>query len=270
MASRRLLAAVVMAGLALGPTAAFAQTTVNFWQFFTGDTDVKAWRDTIAAFEAENPDIKINMELVPWSEQQQRFVTALATGGLPDISMLGNNVVAQFQATGSLAPLDEYVAAYDTEHGTKLVDDIWPGDKGYYILGGKLWASPIAVETRALYYRKDLFEAAGLDPDTPPDTWEELRRRGSEDLGGGEGRVLRHRAPDEHHLQHRAELHEHVPRVRRAHDRRRRQVRLQHAGVQGGARRLHPHLHGRAVPTPTRRPWMATRCAAVLRTATMP
>src|SRR5689334_18707023 len=78
MRSSRLLAAMLMAGLALGPTAALAQTTVNFWQFFTGDTDVKAWRDTIAAFEAENPDIKINMELVPWSEQQQRFVTALA------------------------------------------------------------------------------------------------------------------------------------------------------------------------------------------------
>lgn len=174
MRLRSLLAtSVFVAGLAIGQTAQ-AQTTVTFWQFFTGDTDVAAWRDAIAKFEAANPDIKVNMELVPWSEQQQRFVTALATGGLPDVSMLGNNVVAQFQATGSLAALDEYVAAYDAEHGTSIVDEIWPGDKGYYILDGKLWASPIAVETRALYYRKDLFREAGLDPDSPPDTWEEL------------------------------------------------------------------------------------------------
>lgn len=167
MRLRGLLAtSVLVAGLAIGQTAA-AQTTVTFWQFFTGDTDVAAWRDAIAKFETANPDIKINMELVPWSEQQQRFVTALATGGLPDVSMLGNNVVAQFQAAGSLAPLDEYVAAYDAENGTDIVSEIWPGDKGYYILDGKLWASPIAVETRALYYRKDLFREAGLDPESP-------------------------------------------------------------------------------------------------------
>jgi len=57
---------------------------------------------------------------------------------------------------------------------THVADDIWPGDKGYYSLGGHWWASPIAVETRALYYRKDLFKAAGLDPDKPPANWEEL------------------------------------------------------------------------------------------------
>src|SRR5262245_54579531 len=174
MRLRSLLATSVLAiGLSIGQ-AAMAATTVTFWQFFTGDADVAAWRSAIAKFETANPDIKINMELVPWSEQQQRFVTALATGGLPDVSMLGNNVVAQFQATGSLAPLDEYVAAYDAEHGTKIADEIWPGDKGYYILDGKLWASPIAVETRALYYRKDLFKEAGLDPEKAPQTWEEL------------------------------------------------------------------------------------------------
>lgn len=188
MRLRSLLAtSVFAAGLAIGQSA-LAQTTVTFWQFFTGDTDVAAWRDAIAKFEAANPEIKINMELVPWSEQQQRFVTALATGGLPDVSMLGNNVVAQFQATGSLAPLDEYVAAYDAENGTRIVDEIWPGDKGYYILDGKLWASPIAVETRALYYRKDLFREAGLDPEKPPQTWEELATAAAALSKAGDGK----------------------------------------------------------------------------------
>ena len=115
MRLRSILAtSVFVAGLAIGQSA-LAQTTVTFWQFFTRDADVAAWHDAIAKFETANPDIKINMEIVPWSEQQQRFVTALPTGGLPDVSMLGNNVVAQFQATGSLAPLDDYVAAYDKE-----------------------------------------------------------------------------------------------------------------------------------------------------------
>lgn len=191
MGSLKLLAtgALLAASLALSQGQAFAQTNVTFWQFFTNDVDVKAWRDVIADFEAANPDIKINMELVPWSEQQQRFVTALATGGLPDISMLGNNVVAQFQATGSLAPLDPYIPAFEAESGIKVIDDMWPGDQGYYILDGKVWASPIAVETRALYYRKDLFKAAGLDPEDPPDTWEELRDAAAKLSTAGAGKT---------------------------------------------------------------------------------
>lgn len=153
---------------------AFAET-VTFWQFSTNPNDIAAWEGIIKAFEASHEGVDVQMEIVPWSEQQQRLVTALTTGGLPDVSMLGNNVVAQFQATGALAPLDDAFAAYDAANGTKVADDIWPGDKGYYNLDGHWWASPIAVETRALYYRKDLFEAAGLDPNTPPDTWEQLR-----------------------------------------------------------------------------------------------
>ncbi|NMA99349.1 MAG: extracellular solute-binding protein, partial [Phyllobacteriaceae bacterium] len=155
-----LLTATAFASLLIA-SPAFAQT-VTFWQFSTNPNDIAAWEGIIAAFEAENEGIDVVMEIVPWSEQQQRLVTALTTGGLPDVSMLGNNVVAQFQAAGALAPLDDAFAAYDAEHGTDVAADIWAGDKGYYNLGGQWWASPIAVETRALYYRKDLFQAAGI------------------------------------------------------------------------------------------------------------
>ncbi len=163
-----LAATALVAGLAASP--ALAETNVTFWQFSTRDADIAAWNDAIAAFEKVNPDIKVNMEIVPWSEQQQRLVSALSAGGLPDVSMLGNNVVAQFQAAGALAPLDDYIAAYDKETGDDFAANVWPGDKGYYNLAGKWWASPVNVETRALYYRKDLFKAAGLDPDKPPQT----------------------------------------------------------------------------------------------------
>src|SRR5690606_36841022 len=119
---------------------AFAET-VTFWQFSTNPNDIAAWEGIIEAFEASHEGIDVVMEIVPWSEQQQRLVTALTTGGLPDVSMLGNNVVAQFQAIGTLAPLDDAFAAYDVEHGTKVADDIWSGDKGYYHLDGQWWAS---------------------------------------------------------------------------------------------------------------------------------
>lgn len=166
------VAAVIILGLV---GASFAQRTqVVFWQFDTRDAYVEAWQDALAGFHEANPDIEVVMEIVPWAEQMQRLVSALATGGLPDVSFLGNNVVAQFQAIGALAPLDTYFEAYSREHGYDVADDVWPGDRGYYFLDGQWFASPLAVETRALYYRKDLFEQAGLDPDGPPQTWDEL------------------------------------------------------------------------------------------------
>ncbi len=168
-----LWAASAIASLFIGQ-AAMAEDTVVFWQFSTRDADIAAWNEAIASFETANPDIKVEMEIVPWAEQQQRLVTALTTGGLPDVSMLGNNVVAQFEAAGALAPLDDYFAAYGKEHGYDVAADVWPGDKGYYNLDGKWWASPVIVETRALYYRTDLMEKAGLDPTKPPQTWDEL------------------------------------------------------------------------------------------------
>ena len=171
MLKRTLLAASAAAVMAVP---AFAKDTVVFWQFSTRDAYINAWEAAIADFESQNPDIDVVMEIVPWSEQQQRLISALTTGGLPDVSMLGNNVVAQFQAIGALAPLTTYFEAHGAEHGYDVAGDIWPGDRGYYELAGEWWASALAVETRSLYYRKDLMEAAGLDPENPPATWTEL------------------------------------------------------------------------------------------------
>jgi multiple sugar transport system substrate-binding protein len=171
--SPAIFAAILLATLG-NSTNASVKSRVTFWQFSTRAADIDAWKKAIAQFEQANSDIEVDMEIVPWSEQQQRLISALSAGGLPDVSMLGNNVVAQFQAAGALVPLDDYFVAYGKAHNMDVAADVWPGDKGYYYLNGHWWGSPVCVETRALYYRKDPFKAAGLDPDKPPQTWVEL------------------------------------------------------------------------------------------------
>ena len=166
-------AVMAVAGL-LSMTPVVAQTQVRFWQFSTREADIAAWKGAIAAFEKQNPDIKVDMEIVPWAEQQQRLVNAMTTHGLPDVSMLGNDVVSQFVAIGALAPLDDYMAAYGKEKGYDLAQDAWPGDAGYYHLADHWWGAPISVETRILYYRKDLMTQAGLDSAKPPQTWDDM------------------------------------------------------------------------------------------------
>lgn len=177
--TKGLVAATVLpAALALGAASrgagAQGATEVTFWQFNTEDFIIKGWQDAITAFESANPDVKVNMEIVPWAEQHQKLVTGLATGGLPDVSMLGNNVVAEFQALDALAPMGQYFSQWSTEAGGDVTSDFWPGDKLYYSLNDEWWASPVAEETRCIYYRNDLFQAAGLGTNVP-DTFDQAR-----------------------------------------------------------------------------------------------
>lgn len=157
-------APAMMAGLG-GVRTASAQepAEVVFWQFSTEDFAIAAWEAAIEAFEAANPDVRVKMEIVPWADQHQKLITGLASGALPDVSMLGNNVVAEFQALGALTPVTEYYEQWSDEVGRDVTEGIWPGDTFYYNLDGDWWATPIAEETRCIYYRKDLLAEAGLN-----------------------------------------------------------------------------------------------------------
>jgi multiple sugar transport system substrate-binding protein len=148
--------------------------TVTFWQFDTGKPAISAYTNAIKGFEKKYPNITVNMQIVPWAEQQQKITTAIATGSLPDVSMMGNDVVAQYAAAGNLQPITKYVSQWSKEEGTDVNADMYQGDKNYYTYKGQLYGAPVADETRMLYYNKDLFTKAGLDPNAPPTTWAEL------------------------------------------------------------------------------------------------
>lgn len=168
------VAATTEAAPAAAAPAEGEPVTVTFWQFSTDQPQIDAYAKAIADFEKLNPDVKVKMEIVPWSAQQQALTTGLTTGELPDVSMLGNNVVAQYQAIGALLPLTSYLDQWSKEVGTDVTADFWPGDTYYYKIGEDWWGSPVGVETRNLWYRADLLEAAGLGTE-PPKTWEESR-----------------------------------------------------------------------------------------------
>ena len=149
--------------------------TVTFWEFDTSEASIAAYKSAITDFEKLNPDITVDMQIVPWSDQQQKITTALATGALPDVSMLGNDVVAQYAASGSLASLTPFVDGWSKEEGADYLGDLYDGDKSYYTYKGELYGAPLADETRMLYYNKAIFTQAGLDPDSPPTTWAEMQ-----------------------------------------------------------------------------------------------
>jgi ABC-type glycerol-3-phosphate transport system substrate-binding protein len=144
-----------------GGSGSSGKHTVTFWEFQTDKPSINAFKASITSFEKSHPGIAVQMQIVPWAEQSQKLTTAIASGGLPDVSMLGNDVVAQYVSEKQLLPVNLTNTA-----------NVTAGDKLYYHLNGKWYAVPLVDETRAVIYNKTLFSKAGIT--SPPGTFAQM------------------------------------------------------------------------------------------------
>jgi multiple sugar transport system substrate-binding protein len=119
---------------------------------------------TLAAdFMKENPDAKVTVTAVPWDAAHQKISGAIAGKQTPDVSMIGTTWMGEFAKTGALDPTPS------------LIDKsaFFPGAWDTTVVDGTAYAVPWYVETRCLFYRKDLAATAGF-PDGPK-TWDDLK-----------------------------------------------------------------------------------------------
>lgn len=137
-----------------------------------GDQDKVAsfLEPAVAAFEAENPDIDVEIMYESWAGWIQTYATFFEADTQPDVIFWWDNKLHDSSAEASLVDLKPYLSE---ELVNKIPASVWkmvdPGD-----MGDGLYYVPSSVDTMSLYYNKDVFEAAGLDPEAPPTTWEEL------------------------------------------------------------------------------------------------
>lgn len=146
-----------------------AKTQVNFWLAGNAQEFMDVInKELLPSFEKANPDIDLKVTFVPWSDLSVKLTTAFAGGVGPDIFMHGSAATAGFASANRIEPLDKYIATIPDakDFGTTL-------DDGLYF--GKRYLVPMFGAGRLLIYRADQFKEAGLDPDRPPTTWEELR-----------------------------------------------------------------------------------------------
>jgi multiple sugar transport system substrate-binding protein len=115
----------------------------------------------------ERTGIRIEIEQFPWTAAHQKLLTAFAGDALPDICQLGNTWTPELVALGALEPLDPFLAR---STGIRR-DDYFPGIWDTNVVGGALYGIPWYVDTRLLFYRRDLLAQAGFDH--PPQTWAE-------------------------------------------------------------------------------------------------
>nr|WP_250812162.1 sugar ABC transporter substrate-binding protein [Neorhizobium tomejilense] len=155
-------------GAALAASAAFGQAkaeTVRFWYHF--DNPANPMSDLVQKFETANPGIKIEAENVPWNSYYDNLYTALVGGNAPDAAMVKLFAQPRLAEMGALEPIGKQLDAWKGK--ADLLDNLLDLNRGP---DGNQYYLPIQYVVLYLYYRTDLFQAAGLQP---PKTCEDFR-----------------------------------------------------------------------------------------------
>ncbi|HEY0660038.1 MAG TPA: sugar ABC transporter substrate-binding protein [Lysobacter sp.] len=164
----RLLSSIVLiASLLLGCARQPEVTTIRFWAM---GREAEVVGELIDEFEQQNPGIRVDVQQIPWTAAHEKLLTAFAADGLPDICQLGNTWIPEFAALGTLEPLQPYVDASQVVEQ----DDYFPGIWDTNVIDGRLLGVPWYVDTRLVFYRKDLLAQAGFAK--PPTSWPEWER----------------------------------------------------------------------------------------------
>lgn len=158
-----LAAALTLAGSAL------AQVQLTYWHGFTGP-DLPVMEGLVAEFNAAHPDIVVTAEPIPWGNLFQQLEPAVAAGQAPDIVALNEDVITGFILRGAVAEMTPEMLAAAGVESDRFFPPLW--ETG--IVDGKVYGVPVHSVMLVMYYNKDLFEAAGLDPEDPPSDREEF------------------------------------------------------------------------------------------------
>ncbi|HMA31993.1 MAG TPA: ABC transporter substrate-binding protein [Casimicrobiaceae bacterium] len=163
------IAAAVFAGAAL------AQGPVEvpfYYPVAVGGPITKIIDGYAAAFEKENPGIKLKpIYSGSYQESIAKALTAAKSGDPPVTSILLSTDMYTLIDEDAIIPFDDLVKSADDKAWLK---SFYPAFMENSQTGGKTWGIPFQRSTIVLYYNKDAFREAGLDPNRPPATWAEM------------------------------------------------------------------------------------------------
>ena len=164
LARRRLLqaGALALAAPALQGCGSASSGPLRFWAMGREADVVGTLLDD---FHRAHPQIRVRVDALPWSAAHEKLLTAFAGDATPDIAQLGNSWLPEFGALGALAPLNAWVAATPALQPADWFDGIWQTN----VVDGQLLGLPWYVDTRLLFYRRDLLARAGVA--AAPATW---------------------------------------------------------------------------------------------------
>lgn len=138
--------------------------TVRFWAM---GREGEVVADLIPEFERLNPDIRVEVQQIPWISAHEKLLTGFAGDATPDIAQLGSSWVPELVALGALEPLDRRLGASPVVRAGDYFEGPWRGN----VIDGRTWGVPWYADTRLLFYRSDLLRDAGFAQ--PPRDWRE-------------------------------------------------------------------------------------------------
>lgn len=141
------------------------QITIRWVDFQNTDATNKAIAELIAAYEAENSNVKIERSYVPISDINNQLLMGSAASNLPDIVWLDNPDHQSFAAAGILADITDYVEEWGE------AEKYFEGPMSSAMYDGRYYGIPNSSNNLGLFYNADLLEEAGVEP---PTNWEEL------------------------------------------------------------------------------------------------
>lgn len=141
-----------------------ARGVVRFWGL---GREGEVVRELLPAFHERYPGIRVEVQQIPWTAAHEKLLTAFVGESLPDVAQIGNTWLPEFHTLGALDDLGPRVARSSVIAAGSYFPGIWDTN----LVDGLLCGVPWYVDTRVLYYRKDLFAAAGVA--APPRTWTE-------------------------------------------------------------------------------------------------
>ena len=164
---------LILAALAaLAPSLASAQVEVPFYYpVAVGGPITKIIDGLAAAFEKENPGIKLKpIYTGTYQDSITKALTAVKSGEPPVTSILLSTDMFTLIDEDAIVPFDDLIKTPEDQAWLK---SFYPAFMENSQTGGKTWGIPFQRSTVVLYYNKELFREAGLDPNKPPQNWAE-------------------------------------------------------------------------------------------------
>ena len=162
------------------------EVTITFWHSLVASTR-PALAELIERFEEEHPNINIEEQYVPSGNALiQKLITAVQSNTAPDISWIRAHYVEDLVNADAIYKMRHFM---DGPNGISdsTLQDIYPALRQYASWQDTLYSMPMEATNLALIYNKDHFREVGLDPNSPPSNWQELRsysRQLTRDLDG--------------------------------------------------------------------------------------
>lgn len=169
------------------------KTTITFWHFWSEPAQKAALMDRIKAFEAKNPNIHVELSELSWNDGKTKLFAAFNSNTAPDLLELGSDWIAQFSAAGRLADQSAMGADRVSRFSKEIAA---PG-----MWQEKVYAWPWVVDTRVLFYNKDLLARTGADTSATDSLWSDVLDKSRKIMAAAPGSLgFGANGPDQHRL----------------------------------------------------------------------